>query len=65
MRVTTDFAELPAGITALSRLTDLVVGRVSVDSLQQRHRRPLDVRALGTCLASLRYAGCHFLFARY
>ena len=46
----TEFAELPAGITALSRLTELVLGRMFVydeDPLQLRGTRPLDVRALG------------------
>ena len=44
------FAELPAGITALTRLTELMLGRVFVydeDPLQLREKRPLDVRALG------------------
>ena len=44
------FAELPAGITALSRLTELTLGRdgyFSSDPLQQQQERPLDVRALG------------------
>ena len=44
------FAELPAGITALSRLTELTLGRdgyFSSDPLQQQQKRPLDVRALG------------------
>lgn len=43
------FAELPAGITALSRLTELTLGRAgrfSSDPLQQQWKRPLDVRAL-------------------
>ena len=43
-----DIAQLPSGITALSRLTNLVLGRGgSGDALQQCVRRPLDVRALG------------------
>ena len=43
------FAKLPAGITALSRLTELRLGRVmcSLDPLQLEETRPLDVRALG------------------
>ena len=44
------FAELPAGITALSRLTKLILGRecdVFEDPLQEREKRPLDARALG------------------
>ena len=41
-------AELPAGITALSRLTKLRLGRLlDRDDPLQLHRRPLDVRALG------------------
>ena len=43
-----DIAQLPSDITALSRLTNLVLGRGgSDDTLQQCVRRPLDVRALG------------------
>ena len=43
------FAELPAAITALSRLTELALGRGpdGSDLLQQHGKRPLDVRALG------------------
>ena len=43
-----EFAELPAGITALSRLTRLSLGRMSSwdDPLQLREKRPLDVRVL-------------------
>ena len=45
----TDFAELPAGFTALSRLTVLVLGRAerSDDPLQLHEKRPLSVVALG------------------
>ena len=45
----TDFAELPAGFTALSRLTELMLGRAnhSADPLQLREKRPLSVVALG------------------
>ena len=44
-----EFAELPAGLTTLSRLTELRLGRVIVheDPLQLQVKRPLDVRALG------------------
>ena len=45
-----DFAEVPAGITALSRLTELMLGRICLfdgDPLQLHAKRPLDVRALG------------------
>ena len=44
-----DFTVLPAAFTALSRLTNLVLGRGggSGDTLQQKERRALDVRALG------------------
>ena len=43
------FAVLPAAITALSRLTELVLGRgcYTGDMLQQNERRPLDVRTMG------------------
>ena len=42
-------SELPAGITALSRLTELTLGRIisKKDPLQLHVKRPLDVRALG------------------
>ena len=44
-----DFAELPAGITALSRLTELELGRVTSDNdvLQLHDKLALDVRAMG------------------
>ena len=44
-----DFAELPTGITALSRLTELTLRRVTPngDQSQLHAKRPLDVRALG------------------
>ena len=44
-----EFVELPAGIAALSRVTELRLGRVvsDEDPLQLLVRRPLDVRALG------------------
>ena len=44
-----EFAVLPAGITALSRLTELRLGRcvLSNDPAQVHEKRPLDVRALG------------------
>ena len=43
-----EFAELPAGITALSRLTKLKLGRIwEEDPLQLLEKRPLDVRAMG------------------
>ena len=43
------FAKLPAGITALSRLTELRLGRVmsEADPLQLHVKQPLDARALG------------------
>ena len=43
------FAELPAGITALSRLKELKLGRITSneDRLQRHESYPLDVRALG------------------
>lgn len=44
-----EFAELPAAITALLRLTELTLGRNinQMDFLQLPVMRPLDVRALG------------------
>ena len=61
-----EFAELPAGITALSRLTELALGRAwreRDDPFQQRKKRPLDVRALGDlsefpALSVLRFDHC-------
>ena len=50
LRVTRhNLAELPAGITALSRLTELSLGRITPwqNLLQEQERLPLDVRALG------------------
>ena len=43
------FVELPAAITALSRLTELALGRAEAhsDPFQLHWNRPLDVRALG------------------
>ena len=44
------FLKLPVGITALSRLTELMLGRTFAydeDPLQLRNKRPLDVLALG------------------
>ena len=44
-----DFAELPSAITALSRLTELRLGRIPSpgNRLQERLKRPLNVSALG------------------
>ena len=43
-----EFTELPAGITALSRLKELSLGRLAgKDPMQISGRRPLDARALG------------------
>ena len=60
-----DFTELPAAITALSRLTELTLGRVmaKTDPLQVHGKRPLDVRALGDlsgfpALRTLSFACC-------
>ena len=59
-----EFAELPAGIMALSRLTELTLGRITPngDQLQVHAKRPLDVRALGDlssfpalCMLSFEY----------
>ena len=58
-----DFAELPAGITALSRLTELRLGRVAgKDPMQMRGSRPLDVRALGDLsgFPALRWLGFEY-----
>ena len=42
------FADLPAGITAISRLTKLALGRCpNIRGLQLPEQQPLDVRALG------------------
>ena len=63
------FAELPTGITALSRLTELMLGRFfdMEDPLQLRGRRPLDVRALGDlsrfpALCRLTFDWCEVMF---
>ena len=63
-----EFAELPAGITALSRLTELSLGRVMSDEdPEQLHsKRPLDVRALGDlcgfpALCALSFDACEVL----
>ena len=60
-----DFGELPAAITALSRLTELSLGRFTChqDSLQEFERLPLDVHALGDLsgfpgLCALNFQGC-------
>ena len=62
------FAELPAGITALSRLTALRLGRTTsqTDPLQLRGKRPLDVRALGDlsgfpALRTLSFQACEVM----
>ena len=54
-----EFAELPAAITALSRLVELRLGRMIYrydDPLQLRSKRRLDARALGdlSCFPALR-----------
>ena len=65
-----DFAELPAGVTALSRLTELELGRVRYeDALQLCGKRPLDVRALGDlsgfpALCRLRFYFCEVMLCR-
>ena len=47
-----EFAELPPGMTALSRLTELMLGRYfnPRDPLQTHVKRPLDARSLGDLL---------------
>ena len=59
-----DFAELPAAVTALSRLTKLALGRsVGVgDPLQTHETRPLDVRALGDLSAFPVLCGLSFSY---
>lgn len=61
----TEFAELPAAITALSRLTELRLGRVLCrpDSQLEHEKRPLNARALGDlsgfpALCMLEFASC-------
>ena len=65
------FAKLPAGITALSRLTELVLGRILVyDEHPQLHgKRVLDARALGDLsrfprLRSLTFESCKVMLHR-
>ena len=66
------FAELPAGITALSRLKELILGRVFVydeDPLQLLEKRPLDVRALEDlsgfpALCKLSFDHCEVILCR-
>ena len=65
-----EFTVLPAGITALARLTELMLGRFLVhgeDPLQLRGKRPLDVRALGDlsrfpALRRLTFDWCELMF---
>ena len=63
-----EFLELPAGITALSRLTELTLGRImsKKDPVQLRKKRPLDVRALGNlsgfpALCELTFSFCEVM----
>ena len=69
-----EFAEVPGAIMALSRLTELALGRCRLpetvkeryDPLQQHVKRPLDVRALGDlpafpALCNLRFAFCEVM----
>ena len=66
------FAKLPAGITALSRLTELMLGRLSVydeDPLGEHGARPLDARALGDLsrfpgLRKLSFNSCEVMLCR-
>ena len=65
------FAKLPAGITALSRLTELILGRILVcDGHPQLHgKRPLDARALGDLsrfpgLRKLSFESCEVMLRR-
>ena len=66
-----EFAELPAGITALSRLTVLMLGRRydSNDPYQRLQKPPLDVRALGDlsgfpALCELTFEICEVMLCR-
>ena len=66
-----EFVELPAGITALSRLTELMLGRHIdfEDPLQLLEKRPLDVRALGDlsgfpALCKLTFDLCEVMLCR-
>ena len=63
-----EFADLPTGITALSRLRELFLGRVlsREDPAQLRVKRTLDVRALGDlsafpALSELKFSFCEVL----
>ena len=59
-----EFSELPAGITALSRLTDLRLGRLMVwrDPLLLHGKRALDARALGDLSGFPALCGLTFTF---
>ena len=67
-----EFAELPAGIMALSRLTELMLGRAVKyveDTQQLQQKPPLDVRALGdlSCFPGLRkltFEACEVMLCR-
>ena len=66
-----DFAELPAAVTALSRLTELRLGRrmTSMDPFQLHERRRLDVRALGDlsgfpALCTLSFDSCEVVLCK-
>ena len=63
-----EFGELPTAITALSRLTELTLGRVMSmeDPLQVHGKRCLDVRALGDlsgfpALGKLQFSDCEVM----
>ena len=63
-----EFAQLPTAITALSRLTELTLGRITPweDRLQLHEKRPLDARALGDlsgfpALRDLRFQCCEVM----
>lgn len=72
MRATdNDFAELPVAVTALSRLTELRLGRrmSSMDPFQLHERRRLDVRALGDlsgfpALCTLSFDSCEVVLCK-
>ena len=65
-----EFAELPAAIAALSRLTELALGRAlsDEDPLQLHEKRPLDARALGDlsgspALCKLSFESCEVMLS--
>ena len=65
-----EFAELPAGITALSRLTALMLGRCPGDISEPCEQESLDVRALGDlsgfpALRKLEFSYCEVMLCPF